>query len=204
MLDAPLRRLIDPPLNAAARTIARSGIGADAFTLLGFAVGMAALPLLAFGAYGGALAAILANRLLDGIDGAVARVNGATDRGGYLDIVCDFVFYAAVPLGFALADDAWALPAAFLIFSFVGTGSTFLAFAVFAAKRGLTSNLRGEKGFFYLGGLAEGSETIIFFVVVCVWPVWFPWAATLFGALCLLTAAGRTLTGWRALSRRES
>ncbi len=204
MLDAPLRRLIDPPLGAAGRVLARAGLGADAVTLIGFATGMTALPLLAVGLHGPALAAILANRLLDGLDGAVARASGSTDRGGYLDIVCDFIFYAAVPLGFAFAEPAHALAAAFLIFSFVGTGSTFLAFAVIAAKRGLTTEARGRKAFVYLGGLTEGTETIAFFVLVCVRPDWFPLAAAVFGSLCLATAAGRTYTGWRTFSGRQS
>jgi hypothetical protein len=107
-------------------------------------------------------------------------------------------------LGFALADATYAVAAAFLIFSFVGTGSTFLAFAIMAAKRGLTSTRRGAKAFFYLGGLAEGTETIVFFVIVCLQPDWFPSAALIFGSLCVLTAAGRGVAGWRAFSSRKS
>src|SRR5215468_1618654 len=113
MLDAALRRLIDPPLDRAGRRLAAAGLSADATTLAGFAVGLAALPLLAAGAYGWALAAILANRLADGLDGAVARARGPSDFGGYLDIVCDFLFYAAVVFGFVLAAPANRLPGAF-------------------------------------------------------------------------------------------
>lgn len=198
MLDAAMRRLIDPPLDSAARRLARLGVGADALTLGGFLIGLGAVPLLAEGLPFAALALILLNRLLDGLDGAVARTGGATDRGGYLDIVCDFVFYAAVPLGFALADPSWALPAAFLIFSFVGSGSTFLAFAIIAGKRGISTDSQGRKSFFYLGGLTEGTETILFFVLICLRPEWFPAAAAIFGMLCLATAAGRAVSAWRA------
>lgn len=143
MLDARLRRLIDPPLDRLGASLGRRGIGADAVTLAGFAVGAASFPALAAEAYGLALLLILLNRVMDGLDGAVARHAGTTDFGGYLDIVCDFLFYSGVVFFFAVGRPEQALPAAFLIFSFIGTGSSFLAYAVFAAKRGVTTSIRG-------------------------------------------------------------
>lgn len=197
MLDAVLRRVIDPPLDAAGRRLAAAGLGADAVTLAGFAVGLASVPLIAVEAYGLALTAILANRLADGLDGAIARQRGPTDFGGYLDIVCDFLFYAAVPFAFALARPENAAAAAFLILSFVGTGSSFLAYAIIAAKRGMTSSKRGRKAFYHLGGLTEGSETIALFVACCLFPRMFPLLAWIFGALCWLTTASRIVAAWR-------
>ncbi|MDJ0942878.1 MAG: CDP-alcohol phosphatidyltransferase family protein [Kiloniellales bacterium] len=191
MLDPLMRRVIDPPLERAGRWLARSGLTANMVTWLGFAVGLAAIAALALQLYGLALALILANRLADGLDGAVARQRGPTDLGGYLDIVFDFLFYAGVVFGFALGRPADALAAAFLIFSFVGTGSSFLAYAILAAKRGLTTDLRGRKSLYYLGGLTEGSETIALFVAICLFPGAFSWLATGFGLLCWLTTAGR-------------
>ena len=193
MLDAALRRVIGPPLDAAGRTLAAAGARADAVTLAGFAVGLVAIPLLATRQFGLALLAIALNRLADGLDGAVARQRGPTDLGGYLDIVCDFLFYSGVVFGFALARPENALPAAFLIFSFVGTGSSFLAFAILAAKRGLATAARGRKSFYYLGGLTEGSETIALFVAVCLLPDAFPPLAWIFGALCWITTVSRIL-----------
>jgi phosphatidylglycerophosphate synthase len=137
LFDAALRPLIDPPLDAVGRRLAAAGVSADALTLGGFAVGLLAIPLLAAGAYGAALVAILINRLADGLDGAVARRTRTSDLGGYLDIVCDFLFYAAVVFGFALAAPENRLPGAFLLFAFIGTGSSFLAFAALAARRGV-------------------------------------------------------------------
>ncbi len=198
MLDAAARRLIDPPLDRAGAALARAGIGADAVTLAGFAFGMLAVPALAFQAYGAALALILANRLLDGLDGAVARRAGPTDLGGYLDITCDFLFYGAVVFGFALGRPDHALPAAFLILSFVGTGTSFLAFATIAAKRGITTETRGRKSLYYLGGLTEGTETVALFVALCLFPDAFPWLAWGFGALCWLTTLGRVAAAFRA------
>jgi phosphatidylglycerophosphate synthase len=199
MLDAALRPLIDPPLDRAGRALASRGLPANAVTLAGFVLGLATLPALAAGLYAVALLLILANRLLDGVDGAVARAAGATDLGGFLDIVCDFVFYAAVPFGFALADPANALAAAFLVFSFMGTGSSFLAYAVVAAKRRVS--VAPSKTFFYLGGLTEGTETIICFVLMCLFPAAFPTIAWIFGALCWITTATRMVAAYRAFAK---
>jgi phosphatidylglycerophosphate synthase len=198
VLDARARRLIDPPLDRLGGALARAGVGADALTLAGFALGMLAVAALAFDAYGAALALILANRLLDGLDGAVARHAGPSDLGGYLDVTCDFVFYSGVVFGFALGDPGRALPAAFLIFSFVGTGTSFLAFAAVAARRGLSTEARGRKSLYYLGGLTEGTETILLFVALCLFPGAFAWLAWGFGALCWLTTAARVGAALRA------
>jgi len=193
-----MRRLIDPPLDRMGRRLAAAGVSANAVTAAGFAVGLLAVPCLALQWYGAALVAILLNRLGDGLDGAVARRTRLTDLGGYLDIVCDFVFYAVVPFGFALARPENAVAAAFLIFSFAGTGSSFLAFAILAAKRNLTTEAQGRKSLYYLGGLTEGTETIAVFIAICLFPAWFPPLAYLFGALCWLTTATRVLSARRS------
>lgn len=198
MLDAALRSLINPPLDRVGRALSAQGIPANAVTLVGFVLGLAALPPLAAGYYAAALLLILLNRILDGIDGAVARAAGSTDLGGFLDIVCDFVFYAAVPFGFALADPTNALAAAFLVFSFMGTGASFLAYAVIAAKRRIT--IEPSKAFFYLGGLTEGTETILCFVLMCLFPGAFPTIAWIFGALCWITTAARVMAAYEAFT----
>src|SRR5262249_4265296 len=127
------------------------------------------------------------------------RARGPSDLGGYLDIVCDFLFYAAVVFGFVLAAPANRLPGAFLLFAFMGTGSSFLAFAVFAARRGLESRARGLKSLYYLGGLTEGTETIALFVAACLFPTAFAWLAWLFGTACWATTLARILEAWRRL-----
>jgi phosphatidylglycerophosphate synthase len=199
MIDRWLYPLQARLLRPVAQALAGRGLDADRITLAGFAMGLCAVPALAFGLYGPALACILLNRLADGLDGAVARMRGPTDRGAFLDIALDFFFYAAVPFGFALADPgANALPAAALILSFVGTGSSFLAFASIAAKRGLKAEDYPTKGLFYLGGLTEGFETIAVLVAMCLWPAAFPVLAWGFAAACLMTTLMRWLAGWRA------
>jgi phosphatidylglycerophosphate synthase len=201
MLDAAMRRLVDPPLDRLARVVAALGVPANAITLVGFAVGLAAVPLLAVESYAGALVAIGLNRLADGLDGAVARRGTPSDLGGYLDIVGDFIFYAAVPFGFALARPENALPAAFLILSFVGTGSSFLAYAIMAAKRGLADAAPTRRSLHYLGGLTEGTETIIAFALFCLLPTAFPILAYVFGALCWLTTVSRVIAAWRSFGK---
>ena len=191
--------MIDPPLNAAGRRLAAAGVSANALTLGGFAIGLLAVPLLAAGAYGAALGAILINRLADGLDGAVARSAGASDLGGYLDIVCDFLFYAAVVFGFVLSAPANRLPGAFLLFAFIGTGSSFLAFATLAGRRGIETRARGAKSFYYLGGLTEGTETIALFAAACLFPAAFGPLAWIFGAACWLTTLARVLEAKRLL-----
>ena len=194
MLDAAARRLITPPLDFAGARIARTGVRANTVTFAGILVGALVIPALAFEAYGLALAVVLANRLIDGLDGAVARYSKITDLGGYLDIVGDFLFYAAVPFGFALArPEENALAAAFVIFSFIGTGASFLTYAIMAAKRGITTEVRGRKSLYYLGGLTEGTETIAFFVLICVFPNSFTLLAWIFGAACWITTISRML-----------
>jgi phosphatidylglycerophosphate synthase len=180
-------------------------VSADAVTLAGFAAGLAAAALIASQAYLAGLACILLNRLLDGLDGAVARQAGASDRGAFLDIVLDFFFYALIPVAFALADPAAnALPAAVLLLSFVGTGSSFLAFATVAAKRGIASTAFPQKGIYYLGGLTEGTETIIAFAAMCLWPQSFAAIAWLFACLAFVTTGMRWWWGWRSFSETKA
>lgn len=191
MFDPLMVRLIGPPINWAARNLAQRGITANSVTVAGFLIGLGALPALAFGAPTLALILVLLNRVADGLDGAIARATQKTDFGAYLDIVLDFIFYAAVALGFAFLDRDNAIVVAVLIASFIGTGASFLAFAVIAAKRGLETAERGKKSFFYSGGLAEGTETIVFFAVICAKPDWFIPATTIFIAMCWITVAMR-------------
>jgi phosphatidylglycerophosphate synthase len=198
MLDGLARSLLDPALDAAAIRLARVGIGADAVTLAAFTSGLACALAIAGGAGGLALVLLAASRLCDGLDGAIARHTRPTDRGGYADIVGDFVFYGAVPFAFAWqAPGANALPAAFLLLTFYVNGSSFLAYAAVAARRGIASSPRGPKAIHYTAGLAEGTETIIAFTAMILWPAAFPAIAWVFGALCLVTAASRATLAWR-------
>jgi phosphatidylglycerophosphate synthase len=192
MLDAKLRPLIDPPLNAVGRVLAGAGVTANALTFTGLALGLGGAGAIALGHVGWGLALIIANRIADGLDGAVARVRGPSDLGGYFDIVADFAFYVSIPVAFGILSPANTLPALVLVASFVLTGVSFLAFAVIAGKRGATTEAHGKKSFFYSTGLAEGAETIAVFIAMCAMPEWFGGLAYAYAGLCVLTIIQRS------------
>jgi phosphatidylglycerophosphate synthase len=193
MLDGLMRGVIDPPLDRGGRWLAARGATANAVTLSGLALGLVAAALIALGWSGLVVAVvILVSRLADGLDGAVARVKGKSDFGGYLDIAADFAFYGAIPLAFVLRDPgANGVAGAFLLFSFYVNGATFLGYAILAAKHGMETRSRGEKSLYFTAGLLEGTETILFLLVIAVWPGLFVPGAWVFGALCLVTALAR-------------
>lgn len=206
MWDARLRKAVDPFLNPIAGMLIRMGSSANLITMIGFGFGIAAWIALACRFDLVALILIVINRLLDGLDGLVARQSHPTDLGGFLDIVFDFLFYSGVPFFFAVGRPEFALPAAFLIFSFVGTGSSFLAFAAIAAKQQSgqmesTSLPTPNKAIHYLGGLTEGMETILLFVSICLFPEWFDLCAWTFGGLCWLTTLTRIYSGVQAFGK---
>ena len=201
MFDARIRPLIDPPLNAVGRQLAAWGISANSVTILGFILGMGGVVLIALGALIAGLAVIIVSRIADGLDGAVARATEKTDLGGFLDIVLDFIFYGAVPLGFAILDPGQnALPAAVLLLSYFANGTTFLAYAIMAEKRALETEAQGVKSLYYMSGLAEGGETILAIVLFCLFPAYFPVVAYGYAVLCYASAAGRILLAWRTLA----
>lgn len=188
MLDRQMRLVIDPPLNAAGRQLARAGVTADGVTLAGLILGLAAAAMIAVGYPTGALLPLLISRVADGLDGAVARATQKTDFGGYLDITADFLFYGAVPFAFVILDPtAHGLAGAFLLASFYFNGTSFLGFAILAEKHDMVTAAQGQKSLYYSNGLLEGTETIVFFCVICLWPGWFAPLAWIFGAACFAT-----------------
>ena len=197
MFDAQLRPLIDRLLNPIGRGLVALGMTANQVTMIGAAFGLIAAGCVAAGLFHTALWFVIANRVIDGIDGAVARASRSSDFGGYFDIVSDFIFYSAIPMAFAVAQPETALAAAFLIFSFIGTATSFLGFAILAEKHHVTTRIRGKKAFYYLGGLTEGTETILLFLAMLVWPDYFSVMAIIFGILCWVTTGTRIYAAYR-------
>ena len=201
MLDRHLRPVIDPPLNALGRALAGAGVGANAVTAAGLALGLAAALCIALGQFWAAIAFILASRLADGLDGAVARASRVTDFGSYADILADFVFYAAIPLAFVWADPAAnGLAGGVLLAAFYVNGASFLGYAILAQKRGLSTDANGRKSWYHALGLMEGTETIAFFIALCLFPGAFVPMALVFAALCAVTTLARLMQA-RALFR---
>jgi phosphatidylglycerophosphate synthase len=191
MFDARLRQRIDPALNRLAAVIAKTGLSANALTGMGAVTGIVAGMAIATQYYTLALFLVIINRIVDGLDGAVARIKGSTFWGGYLDTIADYIFYVAVPVGFSHADTANQVPALVLVASFTLTAVSFLGFAAIAAKQGLDDEPHGPKAFLYSTGLMEGGETIAFFMLMCAFPAYFATLAMLFAGLCILTVGQR-------------
>lgn len=191
MFDPLFVKVLKAPLNRVGVVLAARGIHSDTLTWGGFVLGLLGAIAVATELYLLGLTLILANRVADGLDGAVARATQQTDFGGYLDIVLDFIAYSAIAAGFALSNPHHTLAGVMLMLSFMGTSSAFLAFAVIAAKRSLNTESHGRKSIFYVGGVAEGSETIAFFTLVCIWPEHFSLATWIFIVMCWITVAQR-------------
>lgn len=196
MFDRVLNGALQRPLKRMASGLIVLGLRADQMTWAGFVMGLTAIPLIAMGQPHWAILSIALNRLADGLDGAMARLTRTTDLGAFLDISLDFLFYSSIPLAFVLNDPGRnGLSGALLIYSFIGTCCTFLAFAVLAAKRGTTSTAYPDKGFYYLGGLTESTETIAVFLLMCIKPEWFGAIAYAFAGLCTFTTMTRIAAG---------
>ena len=204
MLDAAARKLIDPPLNKIGLGMAKRGMTADGVTLVGLGLGLFAALFIALGWTGLALVLLLASRIADGLDGAVARATRKTDFGGYLDIACDFLFYGAIPFAFVVMDPATnAVAGAYLLTSFYFNGTSFLGYAILAEKRGIETSAQGVKSLYYSNGLLEGTETIVFFVLLCLFPAFFATLAWIFGTLCFATATLRLIAARRVFTMKE-
>ena len=197
MLDNRIRERIDPTLLAVGRVMAERGATPNGVTLAAFAIGLGAGAAIWAEAYWLGLVLILLSRLGDGLDGWVARASDRqTDFGGFLDIVLDFAFYGLVPVAFALADPAGnAVPAAALVLTFYVNGASFLAYATMAEKRSKAGAApeRGTKSLLYTTGLAEATETIVVFCLMCLFPGLFAWLAYGFALICAYTTFSRVM-----------
>lgn len=201
MIDPILNRLLKTPLCSLAAQLIKLGVNADAVTLAGFILGISAVPAIIFDHYILALCLILLNRLGDGLDGAIARQTSPSDGGGFLDITLDFIFYSAIVFGFVCAAPAQnAVAGSFLMLAFMATGGSFLAFAVMAGKHGIDNPDYPQKSLHYMGGLAEGFETILVLCLFCLFPGFFVLIASVFAVLCWLTAICRIWIGYHILS----
>ena len=205
MLDRFITPVIKPVLTPFVASLHQRNISADQITFYGFVIGMLAIPLLAFNLWYWALAAIVVNRIFDGIDGQLARyANQSSSAGGFLDITLDFLFYASIPLGFIFANpDENAIAGSILLATFIGTGSSFLAFAIAAEKFKIDKPQFKYKSFYYLNGLTEGTETIGLFVAFCIWPEHFSILAIIFSIACAITIFTRIHGGYHTLKQQE-
>ena len=206
MLDKFITPLIKPVLTPCVKQLHKKGVSADQLTLIGFLIGLLAVPLIIFEYWYGALIVICINHIFDGLDGALARyAQSSSSAGGYLDITLDFLFYALIPFAFILSSpEQNALAGSLLLVTFIGTGSSFLAFAIAAEKFKLDKPQFKYKSFYYLNGLTEGTETIALFIAFCIWPQYFSILAVLFAIACAITIFTRIYGGYYTLKQQET
>ncbi len=174
-------------VNKLGKELVSNGVNANMVSIFGFVVGMMAINFLAMDMYFEALACILINSFCDVLDGAVARIEGVTQFGVFLDVCLDFVFYAGIIFGFALADPYEnATAACFLLFGFTASSSALLAYGIVNHNSLEKKDNMVTESPFYLGGIAQGFETVCAFVLLCIVPFAFLPIAIALGCWCLL------------------
>lgn len=197
MLDAPVRRALAPTLDRAARWLAAWGVRAGALTTAGWLAGVGACAAAALRLWPLALALWLGNRLLDGLDGPVARLGSPTDRGGFLDIVADFSVYGGFVVGVAIGVPAARLACVVLLAAYYVSGTALLALSSLTERRALPGG--DDRSLRFAGGLAEGTETVVVYVLFCLLPQQAAGIAWGFAAAVGITAVQRVVVASRVL-----
>ncbi|MDA8027338.1 MAG: CDP-alcohol phosphatidyltransferase family protein [Actinomycetota bacterium] len=203
MIDNRARKVLNPLLERAVTPLFRMGVKANAITTIGFGFGLASIVSISMRHNLLALALWLANRLFDGIDGVLARKSTPTDLGGFLDIVFDFVIYGGLLVGIAFGYPNLRLESIILLGTYYVSGTALLALSSITERRARIQNVaseRSSKAIRFIGGLAEGGETIIFYVVVMALPQYASIAIGIFIAMVAITAFQRIAMGVERLS----
>ncbi len=208
MLDAPVRRALEPTLDAAAAGLARLGFRATTLTVAGWVVGVAACVAVATSHWHLALVGWLLNRVLDGLDGPLARRTGSSDLGGFLDIVADFSIYGGFVVAAAIAEPDARLALVVLLGTYYLSGTAFLALSSVLERRGEAGRadrdqLSDGRSLLFVGGLAEGTETVVVYALICLMPQHLSAIAWLFAAAVAVTAVQRIALGIHLLRGAE-
>lgn len=201
MLDTAARKLLKNPLERIALTIDRSWITPDRLTIVGLGIGLAAAVCAARAMWWLTLALWLASRLADGLDGPLARRRsssiGGSAAGGYLDISADFAVYGSFVIGVGIGLGQSLLPFLFVLLAYYVNGTAFLAFSSIAERTG--RQIDDGRSLSFLGGVAEGTETILVHCLWCVLPGSAATIAWAWAAVVLLSAILRIVSGYRTL-----
>jgi phosphatidylglycerophosphate synthase len=202
VFDARIRVVVGPPLEAAGRQLAFTGLSPTVITAVGWGAGVGACVAAALRLWPLALVLWLANRGLDGLDGPVARAKGATERGGFLDVVADFSVYGGFVVGVAIGVPDARLACAVLLFTYYVSGTALLALSSLLERR--RQNNADERSLRLVGGVAEGFETVVAYVLFCLFPASAAVIAWAFAAIVGLTAVQRVVAGARMLTVTEA
>ena len=215
MLDAAARRLLGPVLDRCAAALDRPFVSPYRLTLLGLVTGLGSAAAAAAQLWWWALALWLFSRLMDGLDGPLARrrkaaaarsptpasESGASEAGGFFDITADFVVYGATVVGVAVGVTAayghsW-LPFMAVLLAYYVNGTAFLAFSSIAERTG--RRIDDGRSLSFLGGLAEGTETIAVHALWLIVPQYAATVAWVWAAVVGVSALQRIVAGYRAL-----
>ena len=197
MFDRSIQRLIQKPLSFLGKFLLKI-LQPNQITFIGFFFGIVMCFLIFINSYFLAILFLLLNRLCDGLDGVMARQTSPSPLGAYLDIILDFIIYAAFVLVFSLENEINLLTGVFLLFTYICTGTTFLTQAIIQPQLDYSKQQDNTedgipKSFIYASGLIEGTETIFFMFLCLIMPKAFPILGFLFSVLCLITAIARVI-----------
>ena len=199
MLDQVTRARLAPALDRGAAVLDGIGVRAWALTALGLAVGIGACAAAAGGLWALALVLWLANRTLDGLDGPLARRAGAGELGGMLDFVADFVVYSGFVVGVAIAEPGARLACVVLLATYLVNNVALLSFSSLVER--LRLDFGDERSLRFTTGLAEGTETIVVYVLFCLFPAAAAGIAWSFAAVVAVTAIQRVALAAQVLGR---
>ena len=193
MFDRQINKVLKPTLDLLAKKLSQLNIQANMVTFTGFIFGICCFYFIIEEMFMYAYVFLFLNRFCDGLDGALARITGHTDIGAFYDIISDFLFYTLFPISFIFLDVENAYSICFLLLSFVATQTSFLATAWVVEKNKLSISKNQKKSFFYTGGITEGFETIICFIMMLSFYHYINYIAYIFGTLCWITFITRVV-----------
>ena len=203
MFDVRIRRALAPVLDATGRGLADRGVRPGVLTGVGWLLGVGACISAGLALWPLALGLWLSNRLFDGLDGPVARARGATDVGGFLDVVADFTIYAGFVVGVAVAVPQARVACLVLLFAYYVSGTALLAQSSLLERRRNVTIRPDQRSLRFIGGLAEGAETIVVYVLFCLFPASAAGIAWVFAGIVAVTAVQRVVGGVIALRDHE-
>ena len=194
MIDQVIRPRLAPVLDRAARSLQAMGLTPGLLTATGLGAGVAGCIAVACSNWGLALGLWLLNRTLDGLDGALARRGRSTELGGLLDFTADFVVYSGFVVGVAIAEPPSRLACVVLLATYLVNNVALLSFSSVIERLGL--QFGDERSLHLTTGLAEGTETIIVYILFCLIPSASATIAWSFAGLVGLTAVQRVTHAW--------
>ncbi len=191
MFDTPLRRFKDQVGTPLAQRMSR--ISPIFISISALIVGLLATYAAFQQHYLFAFALWILNRILDGLDGLIARLhNGQSDFGGYVDILTDFVIYAALPIGLVAgaASNEHYLALAFLLASFYVNSASWMYLSAILEKHAAHSP-DTQTTIVMPAGIIGGFETIIAYGIFLLFPAHITLLFSIFAALVFITIIQR-------------